>query len=398
MLPRYSSLQGIARTSSVHFNGTVVSSYIEIEIMEFRLYNKLNCSVFDLIGNKEPDQTKGLGYLLSASHKAMQLFLSLLFPNEKNEVLCMLKKRWVVDCEMIQKTQKKQSVRADIVILFYDRYMPYKAIVIEAKSVKGHLTNLYATTQVENYRKLFHSLSQFSDEQVTLVTLTTAICLDSRYPHIKTLTWQNLRTVFTECKGDRNTTLQEIQLIKEYAKFINQIQGSMNYYDEEVLTIPAGDTIQYVRNPECAIYECPIRGKYKSRGERHPLYVAFRERGHNGRITDLYKIQDILLFDLDDEDAINVIAAMEQDGCPKYSNIKSRIQYYKTNNPNYSKEIKWVFIIDHENSIHLPYSVEYEGSTRGLAGISFRKLNEFIRQPDDGENVVKLKKKNSTNV
>ena len=106
-------------------------------------------------------------------------------------------------------------MRADIVIRFYDRYMPYKAIVIEAKSVKGHLTNLYATTQVENYRKLFHSLSQFSDEQVTLVTLTTAICLDSHCPHIKTLTWQNLRNVFTECKRDRNTTLQEIQLIKE---------------------------------------------------------------------------------------------------------------------------------------------------------------------------------------
>lgn len=364
--------------------------------MEFRLYNKLNCSVFDLIGHKEPDQTKGLGYLLSASHKAMRLFLSLLFPNEKNEVLSMLKKRCIVDCEMMQRTQKMQSVRADIVIRFYDKYTPYKAIVIEAKSVIGHINNLYATTQVAYYRKLFTSLSQFRNEQVTLVTLTTAICLDSRFPHIKTLTWQDLRDVFTECKGDENTTIKEIQLIKEYARFINQIQGSMNYYDEEVLTIPAGDTIQYVRNPDCAIYECPIRGQYKSRGERHPLYVAFRERGHNGRITDLYKIQDILSFDLDDEDAINVIAAMEQDGSPKYPNIKSRIQYYKDNNPNYTKEIKWVFIIDHENSIHLPYRVEYDGSTRGLTGISYRKLNEFIRQPTNGEDVIKLKKKNST--
>ena len=35
--------------------------------MEFRLYNKLNCSVFDMIGKKEPDQTKGLGYLLFVS-------------------------------------------------------------------------------------------------------------------------------------------------------------------------------------------------------------------------------------------------------------------------------------------------------------------------------------------
>ena len=143
----------------------------------------------------------------------------------------------------------------------------------------------------------------------------------------------------------------------------------MNYYDEEVLTIPAGDTIDFVRNPKCAIYECPIRGKYKSRGERRPLYVAFRERGHNGRITDLYKIQDILCFDLDDDDAIDAIAAMEHDGQPKYPEIKSRIEYYKEK-ANYSKEIKWVFIIDIDNSIHIPYPVEYDGSTKGMTGVT----------------------------
>lgn len=364
--------------------------------MEFRLYNKLNCSVFDLIGKNEPDQTKGLGYLLSVSHKAMQLFLFMLFPNEKSEVLSMLKMRWIVDCEMRQKTQDRQSVRADIVIRFYKGYSPYKAIVIEAKSVKGYISNSHATTQVAIYRTLFTSLQQYRDEQVTLVTLTTALCLDSRCPHIKTITWQDLRNAFTECKRDRNTTLQEIQLIKDYAIFINQIQGSMNYYDEEVLTIPAGDTIKYVREPACAIYECPIRGKYKSRGERHPLYVAFRERGRHGCITDLYKIQDILSFDLDDVDTIEVLDAMEQDGKPKYPNIKSRIEYYKINNPNYSKEMKWVFIIDTENSIHLPYRVEYEDSIKGMAGIAYRKLNEIIRKPDrddKGEYVVKLKMK-----
>ena len=361
--------------------------------MEFRLYNKLNCTLFDLIGEKEPDQTKGLGYLLSISPKAMELFMLLLFPNEKSEVKKMLKMRWVVDCEMIQRLKKHQSIRADIVIRFYDNYTPYKAIVVEAKSVKGYINNRNASVQVTAYRSLLRQLQQYADQQITLVTLTTAICLDSNHPQIKTITWQNLRSIFAECKSDKKTSIHEKQLISEYTRYINQILGTMNYYDEEVLTIPAGNTIDFVRNPDCAIYECPIRGRYKSRGERHPLYVAFRERGHHGRITDLYKIQDILCFDLDDLDTIDAIAAMEQDGQPKYPNIKSRIEFYKNNVSFYSKEIKWVFIIDTENSIHLPYSVEYEDSIKGMSGVAYRKLNEFFCTPKDGENVVKLKKK-----
>ena len=55
--------------------------------------------------------------------------------------------------------------------------------------------------------------------------------------------------------------------------------------------------------------------------------------------------------------------------------------------------IKGVFIIDTENTIHLPYSVEYEDSTKGMAGVAYRKLNEFFCPPKDGENIVKLKKK-----
>ena len=361
--------------------------------MEFRLYNKLNCTLFDLIGGKEPDQTKGLGYLLSTSPKAMELFMLLLFPKDTSEIKKMLKMRWVVDCEMIQRLKKHQSNRADIVICFYDNYTPYKAIVIEAKSAKGYINNRDALKQVTAYCSLFRQLQQFSDQQITLVTLTTVVCLDSHYPQIKTITWQNLRSIFTECKSDKNTSLHEIQLIREYARYINQIIGTMKYYDEEVLTIPAGNTIDFVRNPDCAIYECPIRGKYKSRGERHPLYVAFRERRHHGRITDLYKIQDILCFNLDDFGTIDAIAAMEQDGRSKYPNIKSRIEFYKKNVSSYSKEIKWVFIIDTENTIHLPYSVEYEDSTKGMAGVAYRKLNEFFCPPKDGENIVKLKKK-----
>ena len=46
--------------------------------MEFRIYNKMNCTLFDMIGHKEPDQTKGLGYILANSKEAMNIFLGLI--------------------------------------------------------------------------------------------------------------------------------------------------------------------------------------------------------------------------------------------------------------------------------------------------------------------------------
>lgn len=263
---------------------------------------------------------------------------------------------------------------------------------MEAKSAKGYISNINAATQITNYLNVFKLLRQFQGNDITLVTLTTVVNYNSKLPKIKSITWQEIRNVFDECH-DKKTISNEIRLIRDYSDYINKIEGTMNYYDEEVLIIPAGSTIEYVRNPKCALYECPLSGAYKTRGEHHPLYVAFRERRHNGRITDLYKILDILSFDLDDTETIDALATLEFNGKLKYPNIKSRIEYYIQHNKEYSNGIKWVFIIDIENSIHLPFDVEYEGSIKGMAGITYRKLNEIIRKPEKGETVVKLKKK-----
>ena len=64
---------------------------------EFRLYNKLNCTIFDLIGDKEPDQTKGLGYLLYYSPEAMKLFLNLIFPGEKKRMKELIESKWIIE-------------------------------------------------------------------------------------------------------------------------------------------------------------------------------------------------------------------------------------------------------------------------------------------------------------
>ena len=72
--------------------------------MEFRIYNELNCSIFDLIGNKEPDQTKSLGYLLVKSPIAMKCFLQLMkFDAKEQKKLLNSNYRYVVNCQYFGK-------------------------------------------------------------------------------------------------------------------------------------------------------------------------------------------------------------------------------------------------------------------------------------------------------
>ena len=90
---------------------------------EFRLYGKLNCNYFDLVSGKhEPQQTKGLGLLLSKSPKALEIFLRLLFLGKHiNKLLDM---RCVIDCEACQKedAETNKSKRADIIIRFFNSH------------------------------------------------------------------------------------------------------------------------------------------------------------------------------------------------------------------------------------------------------------------------------------
>ena len=360
--------------------------------MEFRLYNRtsetgitttrINCSIFDLIGNSEPDQTKGLGYVLSESPTAMQLFLGLL--GVKEDLHPLLKQRWVVDCELIQCTDGHKSLRADIIIRFYDGFKPSKAIVIEAKSANAPISNEKAASQVQNYNNRFIQLEQYDQTNIILVTLTTAVEYLNNGGVIS-VTWQDVRDAFSS-NIVKKAPYHEYKIITDYINYINHLHNAMNYYDNEILSIPAGDSLAAVK--DSFIYECPDSGKYKSRGEKHPLYVAFRAGGQKGRIDMLYKIQDIIRMNLEDEDVVRSIAATG-----KYPNFQERVKKCISKNGKYKPGMKWVFVLDKESSIELPFPVEYEDSIRGMAGPTYLTLSEVIRKPNNGDKVVKIKMK-----
>ena len=363
--------------------------------MEFRLYNRtsetgitttrINCSIFDLIGNSEPDQTKGLGYVLSESPIAMKLFLGLL--GVKEDLRPLLKQRWVVDCELIQCTDGHKSLRADIIIRFYDGFTPSKAIVIEAKSANASISNKKATSQVQNYNTSFIQLKQqYNQTNIILVTLTTVV--EYNNDRVISVTWQDVRDAFSSniVKKARDHEYHQYKIITDYINYINNLHNAMNYYDNEILSIPAGDSLAAVK--DSFIYECPDSGNYKSRGEKHPLYVAFRAGKQNGRIDMLYKIQDIIRMDLENEDVVRSIAATG-----KYPNFQERVKECISKNGKYKPGMKWVFVLDKESSIELPFPVEYEDSIRGMAGPTYLTLSEVIRKPNNGDKVVKIKMK-----
>lgn len=357
--------------------------------MEFRIYNRPRCNLFDLIGYKERNQTKGLGFLLANSKVAMEAFLSLIFP--KTTVQNYLKLDWVVDCEFsIGSTIKSKKI--DILVRFFKNGILEKTIIIEAKSLRGTINNKAALSQISAYKSLYASSAKLNPKDIILVTLTTYVSIQKA--SVQSLSWQDLINRFYACIGGLNNPTKnqsDLLLIQDYLNYINKIQGIMNYYDKEVLVIPATKTIKALKDPQCGIYECPVKtGQFNTRAQSHPLYIAFKE---SGKIDTLYKLKEIVQIDITDQVAIDSLNEVVENGIRRYPEFKKKIDKYKTYNPGV-KGNKWIFIIDFDNSIDLYYPVLIPSGARGN---EYRSLKEIFNSPaveDNGRIVLKLPLKN----
>ena len=343
---------------------------------EFRLYGRLNCNYFDLVsGKNEPQQTKGLGLLLSKSPKALELLLRLIFPGQHIKKL--LELRCIVDCEATQKgeSQTKSSKRADIVIRFYDGFTPHSAIVVEAKGWDKKAKEEQVTNQIINYCEKFEILKEF-ENKITAVTLTANRILSHKEEYEKVtrivnITWLQLLDAFAEIKLPNNKFEEE--LIRNYCDYLLKIKSDMKFYEKEVLSIPAGDSFDRIK--ECGIYECPNTQEYNKHKKR-AMFFAFR--GDNGGEMDyLYKVSEVIIMRFDDE----TIAALDN------KDYAERAKGYRDSSNLDKTQDKWVLFLDREKSIKLPHPCKPETNPRGVAAYS---LHEFFAKPNDGEDVVIL--------
>lgn len=313
---------------------------------EYRLYNRLNCSFFDLIsGEQEPKQTKALGLLLSRSSLALDKFLELIYPTDKQLRNKLQKCRCIIDCEARQsvETISQKSYRTDIILRFYERnIIPFVAIVIEAKSISVKINAENIVKQINNYKDTFDILTGFN--KIDLVTITKYTTPISSVLNIRCITWNDILNKLSDCAKD-NT------IINDFCSFLFKIKGAMKFYEEDVLSIPAGDSIDSVET--CGIYECPNNKKYQ-KYHKKVLYFSFRAKS-GGVSRKLYKVKDILPITLGDNDAIKALNSID-------SEYENRLRRYIQDRQNAQgidmEEEKLVFFFDIEESITLPYPVK----------------------------------------
>lgn len=336
--------------------------------MEFRRYDKINCSFFDLIdGDTEPKQTMALGFLLAKSEPCLKEFLKIIGLKIKyNE--------YIVDCEA-QKKQIGNNDRIDILIRFYFNNTPTQAIIVEAKSIRANVKASVAIQQSVGYTIGFGQLKDFSKQHVTTVALTRDAFLNISST-TKTLSWSHLISCFHSISAKNKT---DNEIINNFVKYILNIKGTMKYYEEDVLSIPAGTSIKAVE--QTGIYECPI--SYRS--HKKSLYVTFRKSGASkGEMSRLYKLEDIYELDINDAGAIQTV----DNAVPGFFR---RINLYKqiVSYPATSHDKKQVYVLDLNNTLQLPRPVRpIENNTSPV----YYPLCDFFQQPNSNIGAVIVQK------
>ena len=308
---------------------------------EFRKYDKINCTIFDLIGGDlEPKQTRALGYLFSKSRSALNAFLKLIGVKVTFD-------KCIVDCEP-RRNEEDNNDRIDILLRLYQDEHPVKAIIIEAKSVKAKTSEVAANNQVQKYVS-FPQLKDFSN--IETVTLTQ---------DVKTLVEGSTSITWLELVNELSRVQGEEPIIKDFINYILNIKGNnMKHYEEEIVSIPAGNSYEAVVSS--GIYECPV--DYNT--PKKALFMTFREKD-GGAMRTLYKLLDVLELDLDDEASIEKV--------DKQLNLKDRLDRYKSIGTP-SKGVKKVYVLDVDNAITLPIPVTpMENNTSKI----YYKLGDFI--------------------
>ena len=314
--------------------------------MEFRRYDKINCSLFDLIdGDLEPKQTMAFGYLLAKSQTALSTLLKLINVKVSFD-------KYIVDCEA-QKKQSNNNDRIDVLIRFYKNFAPQMAIIIEAKSVRAGTSANIAASQVKSYISGFKQLKDFSKIQLVVLTKESSILSGN----VCSITWSDVISALHDLK--RNNT-DNYELVSEFVNYIINIKGSMNYYEEEILAIPAGGTLNTVKST--GIYECPEN--YNT--HKQSLYICFKA-SKGGDMTELYKLTNKYIIDINDKSAIQAIDN-------SFPGFASRIKNYKQNVPNVSG-IKQVYVIDICSPIILPNTVRPAENNTAPA---YYSLSDFL--------------------
>lgn len=315
-------------------------------------------SLFDLIGQSEPEQTKSFGYILARSEFAMRSFLKLVntkIPeSERRQVVDLMKEDYCVDCElMLESDDGSSKKRADIVIRFPQSQY---AIIVEAKSLTVKASSKAAFFQGQSYANKLN------------ITHKTVVALTNNQESGNCVLWSEIVDIFDEII--LNNKNKNVSLEKDFLNYLLKIKGLMNYYDIEVLSIPAVRSMDGVE--KYGIYECPSEERYyKSRGEHKPLFIAFRGKG--GSVKKLYKVERLLNIPIAGGDYESLKGSIDK-------KIIDKIENYKKLFSISDDKPRWVFILNNDRSIELPYEIKYKRNNTFVE--TNRSLKDYFAKPN----------------
>jgi hypothetical protein len=255
----------------------------------FHLYDSekrgFRASVFDLIsGDKEPKQTKALAYLFYHNGPLLVDFLNspmLQGAVEKAAGKRLLAKN-IAALEVSAEKFTSAGDRADIVITIDGKDGPLLALIIEAKSAgKGHVNTDSLEGQIKD-RYLapgkFPDLSAYKKLGLVLTKYTKII------DGVVNVTWDQLINFLVNHAGPED----DADLTGQYVHFLTHIGGAMKFYEEEVASLPAGETAALIEKYQ--VYSCrAISGNARL---KKSLFMTFREKG--GAMSRLYKLETLI--------------------------------------------------------------------------------------------------------
>jgi hypothetical protein len=210
----------------------------------FRLYSDskkgFHSSIFDLIsGSGETKQTKGLAFILSFYPELVKQLIKLPAISIRIKHITESKSLPIKfsKIEVNAELQATSDKRADIVIQLDRGNQPFLVMIIEAKSISAKTNIKSITEQLDTYltKKEYPGLKIYPYR--IGITLTKKRYVKSKYPSI---TWDDIINILADFNTSRN------RICKQYVNFLTGIEKNMNYYEEEVVSVPAGGTMKLV--------------------------------------------------------------------------------------------------------------------------------------------------------
>ncbi|WP_417897764.1 hypothetical protein ABN702_15945 [Bacillus haimaensis] len=329
----------------------------------FRMYqnenSKYKSSLFDLIdGTHETKQTKGLAYLLSLSARFLNDFLSINKVQKAikeslstSEYLDFLDSEFVtVDAEMTSITEKR--IRRDITLSFFNKNRKALVLVIEAKSIKSEF-NQDLEKQMHRYvdSKFFPNDEGIPKFAVALTKYT--------YPfqtsNFASLTWiEVIHILHRIIKLSLDTT--NLLIVRDYYQFITGVDKNMNYFEKEILSVPAGKTFMEINKYQ--VHACPNTPSYNY---RDPLFITFRQK-NGGVMNRLYKIEEILILPPANQAVLNDVL---KSSMPYKERLLAYIIDRKKGHGFKSNDTYKFYILSETEHISLPHNPHPEKNNAG---------------------------------